>query len=62
MGQFARGAVVPVKFPFSDLSRTKLRPALVLAEVDYGDVLLSQITEMCCSARSPARITAIGTR
>jgi len=44
MGQFTRGEIVLVSFPFSDLSQTKLRPALVLAEVDYGDVLLCQIT------------------
>ena len=44
MGLFARGSVVLVAFPFSDLSSTKLRPALVVAEVDYGDLLLAQIT------------------
>jgi len=44
MGQFARGDVVLVRFPFSDLSETKRRPALVLAVVEYGDLLLCQIT------------------
>ena len=44
MGDFARGQVVLVGFPFSDLSRTKCRPALVLAVVEYGDLLLCQIT------------------
>lgn len=38
------GAVVLVPFPFSDLSQTKLRPALVLAEVDRRDWVLCQIT------------------
>ena len=33
-----------VRFPFSDLSRAKLRPALLLAPTGYGDWLLSQIT------------------
>ncbi len=33
-----------VRFPFSDLSRSKSRPALVLAPAGYGDWLLSQIT------------------
>lgn len=28
----ARGAVVLVRFPLSDLSRSKLRPAVVLAD------------------------------
>jgi mRNA interferase MazF len=44
VGDLARGQVVLVGFPFSDLSRTKRRPALVLAVVEYGDLLLCQIT------------------
>lgn len=39
-----RAGVVLVRFPFSDLSRTKLRPAVVLAAVGRGDCLLCQIT------------------
>lgn len=38
------GAVVLIPFPFSDLSQTKLRPALVLAAAGRGDWLLCQIT------------------
>ena len=33
-----------VRFPFSDLSQTKLRPALVLADAGRGDCILCQIT------------------
>ena len=40
----ARGAVVLVRFPFSDLSKTKLRPAVVLADVGRGDSILCQVT------------------
>jgi mRNA interferase MazF len=40
----AAGAVVLVTFPFSDLSDTKLRPALVLADAGRGDWILCQIT------------------
>ncbi len=40
----ARGAVVLVRFPFSDLSRTKLRPAVVLANAGRGDFVLCQVT------------------
>ena len=38
------GSVVLVRFPFSDLSASKLRPAVVLAGVDRDDWILSQVT------------------
>lgn len=38
------GAVVLVRFPFSDLSQTKLRPAVVLAAAGRGDWILCQVT------------------
>jgi mRNA interferase MazF len=38
------GAVVLVRFPFSDLSQTKLRPAVVLADAGRGDWVLCQVT------------------
>jgi hypothetical protein len=38
------GGVVLIPFPFSDLSGSKLRPALVLADVSAGDWVLCQIT------------------
>ena len=38
------GAVVLISFPFSDLSRSKLRPAVVLARVSRGDYVLCQVT------------------
>ncbi len=37
-------AVVLVRFPFSDLSGAKLRPAVVLVEVGQGDPILCQVT------------------
>jgi len=40
----AAGAVVLVRFPFSDLSRTKLRPAVAIAAVGRGDWILCQVT------------------
>ena len=40
----AAGKVVLVPFPFSDLSQSKLRPAIVLAGVGRGDWILCQIT------------------
>ena len=44
MGSFAESSVVLVRFPFSDLSHSKLRPAVVLADSGRGDWLLCQIT------------------
>jgi mRNA interferase MazF len=40
----ATGAVILVQFPFSDLSETKLRPAVVLADAGRGDSILCQVT------------------
>jgi mRNA interferase MazF len=40
----AAGLVVLVPFPFSDLTQSKLRPAVVLADADRGDWILSQVT------------------
>ena len=39
-----RGAVVLVRFPFSDLSASKLRPAVVLATLGRDDSVLAQVT------------------
>ena len=43
-----RGDVVLVPFPFTDLSDTKRRPALILSSGAYneatGDVIIAQIT------------------
>ena len=44
MGQFVRGDVVVLSFPFSDLSQTKRRPALVLVALRGNDIVLCQIT------------------
>ena len=44
MGILAIGQVVLVPFPFSDLSRTKMRPAVVLAEAGRDDWILCQVT------------------
>jgi len=38
------GSGVLVRFPFSDLSASKLRPAVVLAGVDRNDWILCQVT------------------
>jgi len=44
LARFVKGDVVVVPFPFSDLSQSKRRPALVIAELTGKDVILCQIT------------------
>jgi len=44
MGKFVKGDVVVLPFPFSDLTSSKRRPALVVAIASVDDVILAQIT------------------
>lgn len=44
MGRFIKGEVVVVPFPFSDLSNSKKRPALVIKPLIGDDIILCQIT------------------
>ncbi len=44
MEEFMKCDVVVLPFPFSDLSASKKRPALVLAALDHDDYILCQIT------------------
>lgn len=43
MGEFTAGQIVILPFPFSDLSRSKFRPALLLADAGRGDWIACQI-------------------
>jgi len=43
-GPLARGDVVLVRFPFTDLSGVKLRPALIVGRAVRDDALLAFIT------------------
>src|SRR5215210_1413775 len=54
------GAVVLVPFPFSDLSQSKLRPAVVLADAGKGDWILCQITSNAYSDPRAIEITNSG--
>ncbi len=44
MAKFIKGDVVVIPFPFSDLTKAKRRPALILASLEGNDVILCQIT------------------
>ena len=43
-GKICSGDVVIVSFPFSDLSDSKRRPAVVLVELEGEDIILCQIS------------------
>ncbi|MEB2308190.1 MAG: type II toxin-antitoxin system PemK/MazF family toxin [Candidatus Brocadiaceae bacterium] len=44
MAKFVKGDVVVIPFPFSDLTQSKRRPALVITALDGDDLVLCQIT------------------
>lgn len=44
MAKFVKGDIVVVPFPFSDLTLSKRRPALVIAPLEGDDIILCQIT------------------
>jgi mRNA interferase MazF len=44
VARFVKGDVVVIPFPFSDLSQSKRRPALVIAPLQGDDVILCQLT------------------
>ena len=44
MEKFVKGDIIVIPFPFSDLSTTKKRPAMVLKELKGEDLILCQIT------------------
>ncbi|MEK6862756.1 MAG: type II toxin-antitoxin system PemK/MazF family toxin [Nanoarchaeota archaeon] len=44
MERLVKGEIVVIPFPFSDLSSSKKRPALVLASLEGDDLILCQIT------------------
>jgi mRNA interferase MazF len=51
---YVKGDIVVLPFPFSDMSASKRRPALVLSEMGGDDVILCQITSQ--STRDPEAV------
>lgn len=58
MGKFMKGDIVVLNFPFSDLSKTKRRPALVISNLDGDDIILCQITSSSKTDRYSVKIEA----
>ena len=57
MEKFTVGSVVLVYFPFSNLKGSKVRPALVLAQVESNNLILCQITSKPYSSKTAIGIT-----
>ncbi|MGH7158138.1 MAG: type II toxin-antitoxin system PemK/MazF family toxin [Candidatus Saccharimonadales bacterium] len=57
MVKFVVDDVVAVVFPFSDLSGQKLSPALVLAEAEFGNIILCQITSKAYTSKTAIKLT-----
>ncbi len=51
MAKFVKGDVIVVPFPFSDLTQSKRRPALVITALEGDDVILCQITSQTIKDR-----------
>jgi mRNA interferase MazF len=58
VGKLKIGQVVSCVFPFSDLSSKKVRPALIVAVVDFDDIILCQITSKAYSSSYPIQLQA----
>jgi len=44
MGAFTVGDVVVVAFPYADFSRLKKRPAVIIGEAEFDNLILCQVT------------------
>jgi mRNA-degrading endonuclease toxin of MazEF toxin-antitoxin module len=51
MGSLAVGDVVLIPFPYADFSRFKKRPALIVGEAEFSNLILCQITSKANTAR-----------
>src|SRR6266436_9650606 len=56
MEKFTVGSIVLVTFPFSNLRGKKIRPALVLAQVEFDNLILCQITSKSYSSKTAISI------
>ncbi|MCB9834700.1 type II toxin-antitoxin system PemK/MazF family toxin [Candidatus Nomurabacteria bacterium] len=51
MGRLRVGTVLSCRFPFTDLSSDKVRPAVIVAKAELGDIILCQITSRNYSSK-----------
>jgi mRNA interferase MazF len=58
MENFTVGNVVLIAFPYSNLKGKKIRPALVLAHVEFDNLVLCQITSKPYSSKTAVRISS----
>ena len=56
MEKLTIGTIVLVTFPFSNLKGKKIRPALIVANVEFGNVILCQITSKPYASKTAIRI------
>lgn len=56
MEKFTVGSVVLVSFPFSNLKGKKIRPALVVAQGEFDNLILCQITSKSYSSKTAISI------
>lgn len=57
MEKLAVGDVVVIPFPYADFSRLKKRPALVVGEAEFDNLILCQITSRRATSRRAVTIT-----
>lgn len=58
MERLTVGSVVITPFPFSDLKTHKVRPAIILAIGDFGDLVLCQITSLKGNSKNIVALTS----
>lgn len=57
MERLTAGEIILVRFPFSDLTSRKYRPALVVAVAEFSDIIVCQITSSKYGKRNIVQIT-----
>src|SRR5260221_10582285 len=56
MEKISIGSIVFIEFPYSNLKNKKLRPAVILANAEFDDVILCQITSKPYSSKTSIQI------